>query len=467
LTERTTMGVPDALLMLGDSASPMDLIMGSPGTDIAQADLTWNASLDYQKQLIGSTTFTPRLSISGSMERADTSLLARDFVSAPMRVSFGATLKGDLYGIRNNVLGFEAIRHKISPSITWDWSPESAPTQLQRNVFGVRALQPKNAIAVTINQTWEAKRKPEEPDSTVAAADTIAVADSIMAAAVERAEADSASLVADTASGPAEQLTTPPISLLALRTSVVRYDFVQADSIGSFLSGFETTRLSNQISSDYLRGLSISADHELFDETPAEGEAPRVFAPHLSQVNFSFALSSNSQIFRWLGFLGADEEESPADQQDDEELQDLDPFEAMGPTDESSIVPGGRREPRAPRAQGSGGGWNANFSYALQRPRGEGALVNQMLTGTVTLRPTEMWDVSWRTAYDLERNAFNDHTIRLTRDLHRWQANFDFLQTATGNWSFRFEVSLIDNSDLKFDYQQRNLDVGLPSSRRR
>ncbi len=467
LTERTTMGVPDALLMLGDSASPMDLIIGSPATDIAQADLTWNASLDYQKQIIGSTTFTPRLSISGSMERADTSLLARNFVSAPMRVSFGATLKGDLYGIRNNVLGFEAIRHKISPSITWDWSPESAPTQLQRDVFGVRALQPKNAVAVTINQTWEAKRKPEEPDSTVAAADTIAVADSIMAAAVERAEADSASLVADTASGPAQLVTSPPISLLALRTSVVRYDFVQADSIGSFLSGFETTRLSNQISSDYLRGLSISVDHELFDETPAEGEAPRVFAPHLAQVNFSFALSSNSQIFRWLGFLGTDEEESPADQQDDEELQDVDPFEAMGPTDESSIVPGGRREPRAPRAQGSGGGWNANFSYALQRPRGEGALVNQMLTGTVTLRPTEMWDVSWRTAYDLERNAFNDHTIRLTRDLHRWQANFDFLQTATGNWSFRFEVSLIDNSDLKFDYQQRNLDVGLPSSRRR
>ena len=211
----------------------------------------------------------------------------------------------------------------------------------------------------------------------------------------------------------------------------------------------------------------MSVDHELFDETPVEGETSRVFAPHLSQVNFSFALSSNSQNFRWLGFLGTDEEESPADQQDDEELQDLDPFEAMGPTDESSIVPGGRREPRAPRAQGSGGGWNANFSYALQRPRGEGALVNQMLTGTVTLRPTEMWDVSWRTAYDLERNAFNDHTIRLTRDLHRWQANFDFLQTATGNWSFRFEVSLLDNSDLKFDYQQRNLDVGLPSSRRR
>ena len=88
--------------------------------------------------------------------------------------------------------------------------------------------------------------------------------------------------------------------------------------------------------------------------------------------------------------------------------------------------------------------------------------MSQMLTGTITLRPTENWDLSWRTAYDLERRAFNDHTIRLSRDLHRWEANFDFLQTATGNWTFRFEVSLIDNRDLKFDYKQRNLDVGLP-----
>ena len=89
-----------------------------------------------------------------------------------------------------------------------------------------------------------------------------------------------------------------------------------------------------------------------------------------------------------------------------------------------------------------------------------------MLSGTLRLKPTENWSVSWRTSYDLEASAFNDHAIRLSRDLHRWQANFDFLQTATGNWSFRFEVSLLDNRDLKFDYKQRNLDLGLPTSQR-
>jgi hypothetical protein len=132
--------------------------------------------------------------------------------------------------------------------------------------------------------------------------------------------------------------------------------------------------------------------------------------------------------------------------------------------DEASIIPGApavRRGPQRRSEAGRGGsGWSANLSYALQRPRAGQGAASQMLNGTVTLHPTPGWDVNWRTSYDLERGGFNDHTIRLTRDLHRWQANFDFLQTATGNWQFRFEVSLMDNRDLKFDYQQRNLDAG-------
>jgi hypothetical protein len=60
---------------------------------------------------------------------------------------------------------------------------------------------------------------------------------------------------------------------------------------------------------------------------------------------------------------------------------------------------------------------------------------------------------------------FNDHIIRLTRDLHRWEAYFDFTQTATGNWSFRFEVALTDQQDLHFDYRQRSIQDS--SGRRR
>ncbi|GIT52794.1 MAG: hypothetical protein Ct9H300mP15_30070 [Gemmatimonadota bacterium] len=89
-------------------------------------------------------------------------------MSAPARVSFGGALKTDIYGFYGGFGGFEAIRHKLSPSIEYEWSPSTTPTQLQQQLFRSRALQPKNAVSLTLNQTWEAKRRPPEGDSTVA-----------------------------------------------------------------------------------------------------------------------------------------------------------------------------------------------------------------------------------------------------------------------------------------------------------
>lgn len=457
LRQSGTLGVPDALLLMSDSETKT-LITGSPVKDITDSNLTWQSSVSYQQQLIGSTTITPRLSISGNMFRSDTSAVASSLVSAPSRVSFGGTLKTDIYGFYGGFGGFEAVRHKLSPSIQYEWSPTTSPTELQREIFRSRALQPKNAISLTLNQTWEAKRKTPQGDSAVV--DPSASIDSLTLTAGQQPARSG---------DPTRLQQGQTLSLLALRTSILRYDFVEADSIGTFLAGFETTRLSNQISSDFLRGLTISIDHDLFEDQENNGQLNRSFAPHLAQVNLGFSLSSNSSIFRWLGFLGGGAEgETPATQTEEPDI--VDPFEPIGATDESSIIPTGRRQVASAESgrQGGGqGGWNASLSYSLQRPRGDASAMSQMLTGTVTLRPTENWDLSWRTAYDLERGAFNDHTIRLSRDLHRWEANFDFLQTATGNWTFRFEVSLIDNRDLKFDYKQRNLDMGLPRASRR
>jgi hypothetical protein len=451
LSESETFRVPEALLVLGDSADPADLVTGAPVRDISESTLGWSASVNYQQQLIGSTTLTPRLSLSGNLFRSDTDSLAQSFVSAPSRISFGAQLKTDIYGFFPGFGSFEAIRHKVSPSFDYQWSPESTPTTLQRSVFGSRALQPRNIISLSLNQTFEAKRaSDDQTESGPLPTDSAAAA-----------QAD----LLDPLGEPRRIQQAQVVTLMALRTSVIEYDFVQADSVSSFLGGFTRTRLSNQISSDYLRGLSVSMDHDLFEDVVGDDGSleRRSFKPHLSQVNLSFSVGSSSAIFRWLRFGGGGDEDEPPP----EEPEATDLLELGGPTDESAVVPVSGREPvaRAP-TRGGTGGWSANLSYSLQRPRDPMAISNQMLSGTVRFEPTEKWSMSWRTAYDLEARSFNDHSIRLTRDLHRWQANFDFLQTATGNWSFRFEVSLMDNRDLKFDYRQRNLDLGLPSSQR-
>jgi len=50
---------------------------------------------------------------------------------------------------------------------------------------------------------------------------------------------------------------------------------------------------------------------------------------------------------------------------------------------------------------------------------------------------------------------FSDHVLTLTRDLHRWTANFDFIKAQNGNFALQFRVLLTDNPDFKLDYDQR------------
>ena len=429
--------------------------------DVTQTNLTWQTSLGYQQTLVGSTTLTPSLSFSGRARRSDTIDVARDhFVSAPTRLAFGASLKSDLFGFFPGVGPFEAIRHKISPAINFSYAPSVTSNELQARLFGRQAILPRKEITLSLNQTFEAKRKEKPGDSTaVATPSRFPAFPSDTAGGLSAGVLSAGGLSTE---GLARAPRADIITLLALRTSAVQYDFVEADSLG-FLLGFRTTRIENQISSAFLQGLSIRIGHDLFADTtvtlPGGGRrTERSFAPHLADLNLGFSLNNRSALFRGFGLFGnADSEPTSAREPEAPDLQG-------GPAgNEASIIPG--VDPRsaavaANRARSTDvGSWSANFSYSLARPRDSSRLPSQMLTASFSLQPTALWDLSWRTSYDLERGGFNDHMIVLTRDIHDWQARFDFTQTAIGNWAFRFYVSLKANSDFKFDYRQSNTDV--------
>ncbi len=472
LRDQLTRQIPGSLL-------PFDTLIGpQPGRfDVATSELSWNASINYQQRLIGSMTLTPNVSIRGSSLKSDTVDVAADrYVAAPTRLSAGASLKMDLYRFFPGFGPYERLRHKLSPSVSYDYSPEVTPTALQERVFrGTQAIQATNQIRLTMNNTFEAKvAAPASSDST-ASAD---VADSLAADSTDLDPAAADSLRTDAAlrslsgSAPRRAQQQRVVTLLGISTSAVNYDLVRADSTGRFVDGFRTTRLSNQITSDFLRGLSISVEHELFDDPPITGDPDaengttgREFIFHLSQLNLGFALSDRSAVVGWIGrLLGRDDSAADTAAAEDQQVDD-DPLLDASDSDEAMIIPrsddplsrtGRGMGPSGP--QGPVGSWSANFSYSLQRPRVETLQQTQMLTANVRLQPTAQWGVSWRTSYDLEASSFLDHMIRLTRDLHRWEAHFDLRQTVTGNWQFRFEVALQDNRDLKFDYEQRNVD---------
>jgi hypothetical protein len=472
-----------------------------PFRDEATADATWSASLGYQQRLIGSTTLTPSLSISGQMKRSDTDPLAEDFVSAPTRMSLGVSLKTDLYGFFPGFGPFEALRHKISPGFDYSYSPEVTPTELQQDVFLASEIGAQRTLRISLNQTWEAKRK-QDPDAPAtpgsggvtpggrapagieapgAATEGEMVPDSLLALVADSMGitldsllADTLlvdSLLADSLQGPRSTETQQTVTLLSLRTTSISYDFEKAKARDDWLWGVTNTVITNTISSDYLRGLNITVAHDLFEDVQAgagggeggAGGSTRRFAPHLSSLNFGFSLNANSLPFRLLSsLLGGGEEgaegDAQAGQADVAQTSDENPF-APSLTDEASIIPsGGDPAPRRRSGSGRGGGrgWNANLRFSMQRPRDENLPSNQMLQGSLNFSLTDHWDASWRTSYDLVEGSFNDHYITLTRDLHRWEAHFDFRKSATGNWQFRFEVALLDQDDLHFDYSQRS-----------
>src|SRR5207302_3952411 len=129
------------------------------------------------------------------------------------------------------------------------------------------------------------------------------------------------------------------------------------------------------------------------------------------------------------------------------------PFQG-GPRGVSSQIPGG----------GGGGGFHLSLNFTINRSRPDTipSLIPQPKGGrqqvslSTGFSPTPHWSLSWNTSYDLETRQFGQHYVRLERDLHRWHASFAFAQSANGNFAFNFYVSLIDQPDIKFDYDQQS-----------
>jgi hypothetical protein len=451
--------------------------------NFATAQSDWDVSLGYQQRLIGASTLTPSISIGGAMARVDSIPGAQSFVPGPNRVSMGLTAQTEVFGFYPGFGPFDALRHKITPGVSWGYSPATSPTDLQEQVFGARSLRVQNQLTFSFNQTWEARRQESEapaPSRGRGAGSPIGprgagmedTPDAEEASAEEEGEEVEIEPEADSDAGDGLRRLPPSrvVTLFGLATSAVAYDVVQADSTGRWVDGFTTTRLSNSVRSDYLRGLDLSFTHALFDEPDFRlRDDPifeRSFAPHLEQVSLGFSLSNRSSLVRWVAqLLGVDAdaaEEGTGRAGTRGFSSDEDPFSPADGFDSDRVLPGmGGRGSIRPSMRREG--WDARLAYSLRRPREAlpgSQLRAQMVTGNFTFAPTENWDATWQTSYDVETRRFNDHMIRLGRDLQEWEASFGFRQTAFGNWSFQFEVALKANRDLRFDHEQRSYGDG-------
>jgi len=373
-----------------------------------QADINWRTSLGYQQRLIGSTTLTPALNLSGQLRRNNLTNL--DFVAAPTRVSVSAGLNSDIYGFFPGVGPVERIRHKISPVISWTYSPAVTPSLRAQEIFQADTLRENHVITLGLQQTFEAKLKPRNE-----------LQDSLPGASADSLAADQ----------PQEERK---ITLLAIRTSSLTYDVVTGK--------VTTNTISNSVTSDLLRGLTLRFTHDLFEER----DGGRRFAPFLTQLNLGFSLGQRT----FEGLVGGP--------QDVRSGRGIVPEAEEFTEEELDQLREGEIPEREERSRGARQPWTLNVDYSLLRRRpipGQDPPSNtQSLRLNFGFQPTENWTLTWRTQYDLEGGGFVDHSLSLRRSLHRWSATFSFLKAANGNFLFDFRVNLNDLRDIKFDYRQ-------------
>ncbi len=327
----------------------------------AQTTYKWDAGVDYQVNLMGSTVLRPQIRADGAIFRSVNT--DGDFVSAPTRARIGATLSTDLYGFYPGFAGFSRVRHKFSPAFSWSYSPavllDSALAAIPG--FPATAGGARNELSISLNQTFEAKIPTPEPEADTTSAE-LAPADSL--------NADPEPGLTAVPSAPAQRRRDQTITLFGIRTSPIRFDFERA-KLGEPVLVSES--ITNSLSSDLLRGLSVNMTHDLF-----RGSGPdRDFSPFLQQITAGFTFSGGGAGSVPGARRGPTRRQptslSARDRFRDQEIYgDEDPF-------------------------GAGAGpWSLAVTYSQLRVRpDEIGAESQSMRASLSIRPTPNWSVRW------------------------------------------------------------------------
>jgi hypothetical protein len=325
--------------------------------------------------------------------------------------------------------------------VSWAYSPaatlpEAYARALATNGQAVnRAIDARQVISIGLSQNFEAKLRPPP-----------------------RPAGDTATAAPD-----AQAPEGRKIKLLSIQTSGVSFDLEQAKKPGR--TGWTTGTLGNTFSSDLLRGFSLSTNHDLF-EGPVGYTSARL-QPYLTSVSMRFSLGEGTlrAIGSLLGFGG-----SVAPARRDSTARDTTTMPGMPGLDAYQRGPLSNR-PTALDQLGPGGRgvrpFTASVSFDIQRQRpplpdslGHVAATGparQTLNGSISFSPTRHWALSWQTQYNFVAQKFGEHVVRLDRDMHDWRATFSFVQSPNGNFMFNFFIQLLDQPDIKFEYDQRNI----------
>jgi hypothetical protein len=411
-----------------------------------QTDVDWSTGINLPVFFQGTWNLQPSVNIvnkTGGPFMIRNRFSGGVFVTQGKRLGYSVSISPTFFGLFGGIGPVARFRHSISPSVSWSYAPAATiPEDFARASSATGTPAPgatrslaSQTLSFGLSQNIEAKlRPPPRPPG----ADTVATAGQGAASAEEQGR---------------------KLRLLSIQTSGLAIDLEKAKQPGH--TGWVSGSLSNTFSSDLLQGFSLSTAHSLFDGPP--DSAGSRFSPYLTSVSARFSLGPSALQF--LGsLLGFAAPPRPAPRAGDTTRASGDTV-ALPPLPSNAF----QRDPLATRStalqqmapRGATAQFNASVSFDLQRQRPvPGQVVSptrSTISGGLAFAPTRHWSVSWQTLYDFTSGKFGSHVLRLDRDLHDWRATFSFVQSPNGNVVFNFNITLIDQPEIKFDYDQRSL----------
>jgi hypothetical protein len=413
-----------------DSAHPGHSVTTDYGVDFSTT-VDWTTSINLPALFPTSWKLQPSVGIANAT--SGTFLLKNrytdgEFVNQGKRFTLGAQVSPTFFGFFPGVGPLARIRHSFSPIIRWTYAPAAdVPAAyahaLDPSAAGSAKLRsdPLQTLSLGLSQNFEGKFRPDPGDTT------------------------------------SDPTKAPKLKLLSLQTSDLQYDLEQAQQPGR--TGWLTQTVSNTFTSDLLPGFSLQTVHDLWRGTAGVDTAQ--FDPFLQTVSARFSLSGRT-IADILALLTGMPTSHPGPSaapptQNSAGAPPLGPPVGDGPSTSPAFNPSALGA-SVPRHEVS-----ASISYDEQRLRTLTPLsvstpgIGQSVSLTLGFSPSDNWAVSWQTEYNLTTSQFGEHVVRLERDLHRWRATFNFVKAPNGNFAFNFYISLLDQPDIKFDYQQQTL----------
>jgi hypothetical protein len=398
------------------------------------------------------------------------------WVHQSKRLNYGVSASPTLYALFDGFGPFSRIRHSITPTFGFNYSPaasinsaflaalgQSKFNSTTGDTTGYLPSLSRRSMTFGLSTNFEGKRRPPN-DSNPEAGDKV--------------------------------------KILGLDFGSYAYDFERARATHNWRRGLTTDTFSPAIRSDLLPGLDFGFAYSLFQGS-LDSDSAR-FSPHRTSVhaNFSFSNSSNpfaifNRLFGWASPPDAPPATPVGTQPDDQRYaQQI-----------ASQPVAGRSAQRAGLVPMVTKGWQASFNFTQSTPRPltgtnviafdptircaylnnpgtriafdqcvfnekqnpttAGPITSNVAGAPVYSQPnvtslnsslntniTDHWSASVTNTYDFEQKQFAAQSVSLQRDLHDWRAIFSFQQATNGAFSFHFLISLKAEPDLKFDYNK-------------